>query len=240
MPGRATSMKPPVVSAPADWPAAQVEMWKIGRIRPYDKNPRTHPAEQISKLAASMRDDGVTMPILVDEAGVIIAGHGRLSAAQKNGFEQYPVVIAHGWTEDRKQAARLKDNALGLLSGWDIPLLRQSIVDLQGFNYDISRLGFGDIQLKDWGIGIADLSQMPVLPTGERSPFQQMTFILHASQVLVVNEAIKIAMAQVKKSKRNSDNRNKNGLALVAICRSFIAGRPRPKSKKKNARRAKR
>lgn len=224
------------------WPASKVELWPIENIIPYAENPRTHPQEQINLIAASMRDDGVTVPMLVDEKGIIIAGHGRRLAALQNGYQKYPVVIARGWTEDRKKAIRLKDNALGLLSGWDIPLLRQSIVDLQGFKYDISSLGFGDIQLKDWGIGIADLGQMPVLPTGERSPFQQMTFILHASQVLIVNEAIALAMAQVKKSKRNSDNRNKNGLALVAICRSFIASRPRPKQKpkKKNARRAKR
>ena len=102
---------------PPQWPAAKVEMWKLDRIKHYPKNPRTHPQDQLDKLAASMRDDGVTMPILVDEAGEIIAGHGRALAAAANGFEEYPVVVARGWSEEKKRAVRLKDNAIGILSG---------------------------------------------------------------------------------------------------------------------------
>lgn len=214
----------------------------LSKFVPSPENPRTHSPEQIAILADLLIRYGPDQPIVVDEDWVILKGHGRREGAIKAGLPDFPYVQRFGLTQAEKEAIRIEDNQSALLAGWSIPLVRQSIVRLQGFNYDISRLGFGDIQLKDWGIGIADLGQMPVLPTGERSPFQQMTFILHASQVLIVNEAIALAMAQVKKSKRNSDNRNKNGLALVAICRSFIASRPRPKQKpkKKNARRAKR
>lgn len=60
-----------------DWPAASVQMWPLARIVPYPNNPRHHPPEQVALLAGSMLVEGVTMPILVDEAGVIIAGHGR-------------------------------------------------------------------------------------------------------------------------------------------------------------------
>lgn len=63
------------------WPASKVALWPIEKIRPYEKNPRQHSQAQIDLIASSMKDDGVTAPILVDEAGVIIYGHGRRLAA---------------------------------------------------------------------------------------------------------------------------------------------------------------
>jgi hypothetical protein len=135
--------------AAAVWPAAQVEMWPIARIKPYDNNPRTHPEDQIEVIAKSMIQDGVTAPIFVDEEGVIIYGHGRRLAALKCKFRQYPVIIARGWTEDRKRAVRIKDNQLGLLSGWDMVELRGEIASLQSSGYDLPLLGFGD-QMTSW------------------------------------------------------------------------------------------
>ena len=64
-------------SGPENWPASRVELWPIDRIREYPKNPRTHSDAQIALIAHSMKEDGVTAPILVDEEGIIIAGHGR-------------------------------------------------------------------------------------------------------------------------------------------------------------------
>jgi len=131
----------------AGWPAAKVEMWPLGRILPYERNPRTHPDAQLELLAQSMRDDGVTTPILVDEDGVVIAGHGRLQAAQFNEFARYPVVVARGWDEARKRAVRIKDNQIGLLSGWDGELMRLELQDLGMDGYDFALLGFDEDQL---------------------------------------------------------------------------------------------
>src|SRR5512146_293876 len=94
----------------AKWPAAKVSLWPIGKIKPYPHNPRTHPPAQIELIARSMKEDGVTAPILVDEKGVIIYGHGRLAAARQCGFKRYPVAVARGWSDARKRAARIKDN----------------------------------------------------------------------------------------------------------------------------------
>lgn len=116
-----------------EWPAAKVEMWDLARIREYEANPRTHPEAQLELLARSMREDGVTMPILVDETGVIIAGHGRIRAAAMNGFAQYPVVVARGWSEEQKlpgqsllqcQASRRRDDKAPLSSHRDRCQLR--------------------------------------------------------------------------------------------------------------------
>lgn len=137
------------------WPAEKVELWPIDKIRPYPKNPRTHPQAQIDALAADMLEDGVTMPILVDEAGVIIAGHGRRLSALKNGFTEYPVVIARGWSEERKHAVRLKDNTRPLMSGWDRELVVAEIGVLKAAGYEIRKLGFPESQLRAWGVAAA-------------------------------------------------------------------------------------
>lgn len=131
----------------SSWPASKVSLWPIDKIIPYENNPRTHPPAQIDLLARSMLEDGVTTPILVDEEGVIIAGHGRLMASMQNGFKKYPVAVARGWTEERKRAVRVKDNQYGLMSGWDRELIRGEIAFLSGAGEDVSLLGFGDAQL---------------------------------------------------------------------------------------------
>lgn len=145
-------------SAPKDWPAIKTEMRPLSWIKPYEANPRTHPPAQLDLLARSMREDGVTMPILVDEAGIVIAGHGRRLAALQNGYREYPVVIAKGWDENKKRAARIKDNAYGLLSGWDQELIRFEISTLQTMGCDMNLLGFGDAQL-------VQFTTTPVPPT---------------------------------------------------------------------------
>jgi len=141
------------------WPASKVEIWPLENVKPYEKNPRTHPQSQIDLIAASMRDDGVTAPILVDEDGVIIYGHGRRLASLQNGFTHYPVIVARGWTEERKKAVRLKDNSYAVLSSWDLDLLKHEIVDLKLGGYDIPTLGFPEIQLRQVGVVIGTEGQ---------------------------------------------------------------------------------
>lgn len=135
------------VDAVQQWPASKVYIWPISKIVPYERNPRQHPQDQIDLLAESMKSDGVTAPILVDEKGIILAGHGRLAAAKQNGFEKYPVVIAEGWSEQKKAAVRLKDNQIALLSTYDNDLLRLELTDLKLHGYDLKELGFTDVQL---------------------------------------------------------------------------------------------
>ena len=90
--------------APKEWPADKVERWSLDRVIPYDKNARTHSAEQIDQIARSMLEWGWTNPLLVDERGGLIAGHGRLMAARKLGWTEGPVMVAKGWTKAQKRA----------------------------------------------------------------------------------------------------------------------------------------
>lgn len=140
-------MRKAIAAAETKWPATTVRMTPLEQIIPYGKNPRQHSPEQIELIAKSMIEDGVTSPILVDEDGVIIYGHGRRMAAEKNGFTQYPVIVAKGWTEQQKRAYRIKDNSLALLSTWSTDLLRVELGELSSAGYDMPLLGFDDVQL---------------------------------------------------------------------------------------------
>lgn len=130
-----------------DWPAQNSEFWPIEKITPYARNSRTHSDEQVSQIAASIREWGWTNPILVDEDGGLIAGHGRLLAARKLGLTQIPTMVAKGWSEAQKKAYIIADNKLALNAGWDLELLAVELGDLQGFDFDLMLTGFSDDEL---------------------------------------------------------------------------------------------
>src|SRR5687767_4220006 len=96
------------------------EHWHVDRLRPYDKNPRTHSPAQIAKLVASLREYGFTNPILVDSRDGIVAGHGRLEAARATGMTEVPVVVLDHLTEVQRRAYIIADNRLALEAGWDM------------------------------------------------------------------------------------------------------------------------
>lgn len=116
-----------------------VEMRSLSDIRPYEKNPR-HNDDAVQAVAASIREFGFQQPIVVDHAGVIIAGHTRYKAAKKLGLSKVPVVVADGLSDEQVRAYRLADNKTGELSFWDDDLLSQ---ELQGIlSLDMSVFGF--------------------------------------------------------------------------------------------------
>ena len=130
-----------------DWPAQSSELWPIEKITPYARNSRTHSDEQVAQIAASIREWGWTNPILVDEDGGLIAGHGRLLAARKLGLAQIPTMVAKGWSEAQKKAYVIADNKLALNAGWDLELLAVELGDLQGFDFNLLLTGFSDDEL---------------------------------------------------------------------------------------------
>jgi len=101
-----------------------VKVVNIETLIPYARNSRTHSDEQVAQIAASIKEWGFTTPVLVDEDGGIIAGHGRTLAARKLGMTEVPVLVARGWTDAQKRAYVIADNKLALNAGWDNELLR--------------------------------------------------------------------------------------------------------------------
>lgn len=129
------------------WPADQVWRKPIDELIPYAANSRTHSDEQVAQLAASMREWGWTNPILIDEHGSIIAGHGRVLAARKLGFDEVPVMVAEGWTDEQKKAYVIADNKLALNADWDSELLQLEIQALNNAEFDLEKLGFSASEL---------------------------------------------------------------------------------------------
>jgi ParB-like chromosome segregation protein Spo0J len=125
-----------------DWPAYNVENWPITKLRPDSRNARRHSTGQVDQIAAAMKEWGWTMPILADEDGRVIAGHGRLQAARRSGFTEAPVIVARGWSEAQKRAYMLADNKLTENSSWDTELLRIELMELRASDFDLSLTGF--------------------------------------------------------------------------------------------------
>ena len=123
-------------------PADKIHRWKIEKLIPYARNARTHSDLQVDQIAASIKEWGWTMPVLVDEGGTIIAGHGRTLAAKKLGIDEVPVMIARGWSEAQKRAYVLADNQLALNAGWDFKLLPIELQDLQSLDFNLNLIGF--------------------------------------------------------------------------------------------------
>lgn len=123
-------------------PADKVQHWEVNKLIPYARNSRTHSDEQVSQIAASMKEWGITSAVLVDEDGGIIAGHGRVMAAKKLGMTTLPVMVAAGWTEAQKKAFVIADNKLALNAGWDMELLKVEMQELDSSQFDLSKVGF--------------------------------------------------------------------------------------------------
>jgi DNA modification methylase len=116
----------------------------IKRIRINPQNARTHSRKQVRDIAACMKACGFGAPLLVDENLMLIAGHGRLKAAEEVGFEEVPVVQLRGLTDAQKRALALADNKLALNAGWDEDLLATELEALQNLDldFDLSLTGF--------------------------------------------------------------------------------------------------
>src|ERR1700710_1703595 len=131
----------------AGWPADHVERWSTDRLIPYARNARTHSDAQVAQIAASIGEWGWTMPVLVDEAGMLIAGHGRVLAARKLDLVDVPVMVARGWAGAQKRAYVLADNKLADNAGWDSELLGIELADLKAMGADLNLVGFDDAEL---------------------------------------------------------------------------------------------
>jgi len=109
---------------------------------PYARNSRTHSDAQVAKLAASIREFGFLNPIIVDGANGIIAGHGRVMAAQKLGMDKLPCIEAAHLTDAQRRAYVIADNRMALDAGWDNDLLKIELDDLRDEGFDLSLTGF--------------------------------------------------------------------------------------------------
>jgi len=204
-------------------PADKVERWSIDKLIPYARNARTHSDEQIGQIAASIKEWGWTTPILVDEQGGIIAGHGRTLAAQRLKMAEVPVMVAKGWSDAKKRAYVLADNKLALNAGWDNEMLRLELGEIGDLGFDLDLTGFNAGEIAGLQFDDDAEAEMPDLKDGDKEPFQQKTFTLHDEQAEGVDNAI--TLARTNPLADTGLNENTNGNALALICREWLAGK---------------
>lgn len=130
----------------------KIEQKDINSLIPYVNNTRTHSEEQVNQIASSIKEFGFTNPVLIDPAGGIIAGHGRVMGAKKLGLKEVPTITLKGLTEAQKKAYVIADNKIALNAGWDEELLKIELQSLQEMDFDLSLTGFSDEELAefDW------------------------------------------------------------------------------------------
>ena len=124
------------------WLAEKIEPWPTDMLIPYARNARQHSDAQVAQIAASIAEFGFTNPILAGSDGVIVAGHGRLAAAQKLGLVTVPVVVLDHLSPTQRRALVLADNRIAENASWDEDLLRVELADLQDAGFDLDITGF--------------------------------------------------------------------------------------------------
>ncbi|AOF53702.1 hypothetical protein BKG91_03440 [Rodentibacter caecimuris] len=195
----------------------EIEYLNIRDLIPYVNNSRTHSDNQVNQIVASIKEFGFCNPILIDEDNGIIAGHGRLLAAQKLNLESVPAVRLVGLTKAQRKAYIIADNQLALNAGWDLDMLRVEVEQLSELDFNLSLIGFeNDVLDKLLDIG----AEMPVLPDGGKDPFQRKTFTLHDEQAQVVDDAI--LKAKTSPLIDTGLNENSNGNAIAYICEQWL------------------
>jgi hypothetical protein len=120
----------------------KIEILKTDSLIPYARNSRTHSEAQVAQIAGSIREFGFTNPVLIDAENGIIAGHGRIMAAQKLGLAEVPCIRLDHLTETQRRAYIIADNKLALNSGWDEAMLGLELADLRELDFDLNLTGF--------------------------------------------------------------------------------------------------
>lgn len=139
---------------------------------PYVNNARSHSEQQVAQVAASIREFGFNNPILIDEHNGVIAGHGRLAAAQKLGLELIPTITLAGLTEAQRKAYVIADNKLTENSRWDFDLLSLEIEQLKDLDFDVALLGFSEVELDGISGEEMDMSVLDELDDEEVDGFE--------------------------------------------------------------------
>ena len=193
----------------------------VSSLIPYARNSRTHSDAQVGKIAASIKEFGFLNPVIVDSESGIIAGHGRVLAAQKLGLAELPVIEASHLSDAQRRAYIIADNRLALDADWDEDMLRIELDALGEDGFDLELTGFSlDETEKLFDSFEIEPCEMPEMPDGDKEPFQQKTFTLHDEQAAIVDDAI--MLARTNPISDTGLNENTNGNALALICEQWL------------------
>jgi ParB-like chromosome segregation protein Spo0J len=127
----------------------RIEQIDIKKLIPYARNSRTHSDIQISQIAASIKEFGFTNPVLISDTYDIIAGHGRVLAAKKLGWDTVPCIRLDHLSDTQRKAYVIADNSIALNSDWNFDMLSVEIDELNDYKFDVSLLAFSNEQLSE-------------------------------------------------------------------------------------------
>lgn len=150
----------------------KIEQVKLDALIPYARNSRTHSDAQVAQIAASIKEFGFTNPVLIDETGSIIAGHGRVMAARKLAIADVPSIRLTHLTEAQKKAYVIADNKLALNAGWDDEMLAVELTDLKDMGFDLDLTGFNtdEIEALLAPVGTEGLTDEDAVPEVPEAP----------------------------------------------------------------------
>lgn len=180
----------------------------INYLKPYKNNPRKND-QAVDAVAASIKEFGFKIPIIIDKNGVIVAGHTRLKAAKKLGLDKVPVIRATDLTYEQVRAFRLADNKVGELSGWKIDKL---VKELSEINVDMRRFGFLEEQEAE------ETDEQD----GKSSEIVTLSFQFHEKQKELIEWAMNEVASEITETFGNT---NKNGNAIYEVVRQWAAAR---------------
>lgn len=192
----------------------ELTLTKLKDIKPYERNPRRND-NAVDAVAESIKQCSYIAPIIVDEDGVILAGHTRYKALKKLGYTECEIIVKAGLTDEQKRKYRILDNKTNELAEWDIDFLN---MELDGLDFDGFDFGFDmgeDYSPDEFGDEFS-------LPDGDKPEICQMTFTLHQRQ----KELIEYALSMVEDDIRETfGNTNSNGNALYEVVRQWAEQR---------------
>lgn len=132
----------------------KIEMIKVTDLKPYEKNQRIHPKDQVELVVKSIKQYGFLVPVVIDKNNEVIAGHGRLMALdQCPEIKEVPCIRADHLTEEQVKAFRLADNRITEMSTWDFDLLPIELDELSEAGMNLDDIGFGDTFMLQFGLG---------------------------------------------------------------------------------------
>jgi hypothetical protein len=181
------------------WPADHVERRPLASLLPYARNARLHSDAQVAQIAASITEYGWTIPVLVNEADELIAGHGRVLAAHMLRLADVPTMVARGWSQAQVRAYRLADNKLALNGEWDFDLLRSEIEDLRELGIDLELAGFSVMEVDQLFAADTDYNAewqgMPEF--GQENHMAFRTLVVHFTDQESVNRFAKLVKQEL-------------------------------------------